>query len=259
MAFRLHSAAFIACAGLLWSAESSAQMPVTWQSGNAPSRPEVEAQRDSAAEARDAKMRRKAWMLSVEGVTHAPIDVGLSVAFEAPPGLRVSGGYGWVPGSYMDLLTNVAASASEGGYARALLERADYEGHTWRLQVGVRPFRSLGLYADVGYLRLDATGSLDLADSGIEQLEALRGGYRAHTKLDMWLVELGYQAQVADRLVFALGLGAIGTLSSTTTISAIDGARTNKYLGTVESETDAALEKYGIVPTLTLRVGFDLI
>jgi hypothetical protein len=198
-------------------------------------------------------------MLSVEGATHAPIDLGLTLGVETPQGLRLSGGYGWVPGSYMELLTNVAANASGNGYARSLLERADYAGHTWRAQIGFRPFRSLGLYADVGYARLDATGVLAAADSGIAALEKLGGGYEAHTKLDMWLFELGYQAQLADRLVLGLGLGAMGTFNATTTLVAVDGARSSSLLDTAAGDADAALEKYGIVPTLTLRVGFDLI
>ena len=110
-----------------------------------------------------------------------------------------------------------------------------------------------------GYCRGE-DGSLDLASSSIPQLAALGGGYQAHTRLDMWLVELGYQGQVADRLVLGLALGAMGTFASTTSITAVDGAPTNTaILGSAATQADAALEKYGIVPTLTLRLGFDLI
>jgi hypothetical protein len=198
-------------------------------------------------------------MLSVEGVTHAPIDWGVSLGVQTPPGLRFSGGYGWVPGSYMTLLTRLAANASANAFTVALLDRADYEGHTWRAQIGLRPFRAIGLYADVGYARLEASGRLASADSGIPALERLGGAYEASTTLHMWLVELGYQAQLADRLVLGLALGAMGTLSSSTTLVAVDGARSVPLLGEAAREADAALEKYGIVPTLTLRVGFDLI
>jgi hypothetical protein len=198
-------------------------------------------------------------MLSFEGVTHAPVDIGVQLGLETPPGVRFSAGYGWVPGGYMNLLTGVASSASGNAYARALLDEAEYRGRTWRIQAGLRPFRAIGLYADVGYASVTAKGSLDLAASGVPALETLGGGYRATTRLDMWLFELGYQAQIADRLVLGLALGAMGTFDSTTRIASVDGAPNNKSLNDAATQADQALESYGIVPTLTLRLGFDFI
>ena len=219
----------------------------------------VASQREADADAR-AEKRRRAWMLSLEGVTHAPVDMGAQVGVETPQGLRLFAGYGWVPGGYMNLLTGVAASASGNGYAETLLNDGHYSGHTWRIQAGWRPFRAIGLYGDVGYARLNANGSLDLASSSVPQLAMFGGGYEASTRLDMWLFELGYQGEIADRLVLALALGAMGTFSATTKITAVNGAPTNNaILNSAASEADTALEKYGIVPTLTLRLGFDLI
>lgn len=199
-------------------------------------------------------------MLSLEAVSHAPVDVGAQLGVETPQGLRLFGGYGWVPSSYMNLLTGIAANASGNSYAQGLLEQADYRGHTWRVQVGWRPFRAIGLYADVGYARVSADGALDLAASGVPQLAMFGGGYRATTRLDMWLVELGYQGQLADRLVLGLALGVMGTLDSETSIAAVSGAPTSSaILTSAAAQADAALEKYGYVPTLTFRLGFDLI
>jgi hypothetical protein len=209
-----------------------------------------------------AEARRKAWMLAVEGVTHAPIDIGVQLGLETPHGLRLFGGYGWVPGSYMNLLTGIAANASGNAYAEAFLDDAEYQGRTWRVQVGWRPFRTIGLYGDVGYARLSAEGALNLAASRIPQLAVFGGGYAANTRLDMWLLELGYQSQLADRIVLGLALGAMGTLAATTRIVAVNGAPTptnGAILNAAATEADSALERYGIVPTLTLRLGFDLI
>lgn len=258
MSVRLfRQAVSLACAYLTWSPPGHSQIPVAWQ-GAPTAEPREAATPDDTSEKR-AEERRKSWMLSVEGVTHAPIDAGLQLGLQTPQGIRFSGGVGWVPGSYMSLLTGIAANASGDAYARALLDHAEYEGRTWRLQLGIQPFRAIGLYADVGYARLSANGSLAMADSGISALERLGGAYVAHTQLDMWLLELGYQGQVADRLVLGLALGVMGTWSSTTTLSAIDGARSSPLLSTIAADTDSALEKYGVVPTLTLRIGFDLI
>jgi hypothetical protein len=250
-----HTAPFV-LAAVAWCKPALAQLP-TWDSRQ-PATPQAAAsERDS--EATKAKRVRDEWLLSFEAVTHAPIDVGAQVGLETPQRLRLFAGYGWVPGSYMSLLTNVAASASGNSYARALLDDAEYRGHTWRVQVGFRPFRGLGLYADVGYARLLAKGSLDLASSSVPTLADLGGGYRAATKLDMWLVELGYQGQIANRLVLGLALGAMGTFEATTTIASVDGAPRSALLNDAAAQADAALESYGIVPTLTLRLGFDLI
>lgn len=198
-------------------------------------------------------------MLSLEAVTQAPVDMGVRVGVETPHGLRLSGGIGWVPGAYMDLLTGIAEDASGNAYAKALLGRAEYAGRTWRIQAGFRPFRRIGLYADVGYSRLTADGSLDLSSSGVPALAALGGGYEATTRLDLWLVELGYEAQLAERLVLGVALGAMGTLGSSTRIVSVDGAPSSPLLGSVATQADTALEKYGYTPTLTLRLGFDLL
>jgi hypothetical protein len=207
-----------------------------------------------------AKRTRQQWLLSVEGTTHAPIDMGIQIGVETPQGLRLFGGYGFVPGAYMGLLTGIAANASGNSYAKALLSDAKYSGHTWRVQAGWRPFRAIGLYGDVGYARLSAKGALDLASSSIPQLSSLGGGYEANTRLDMWLVELGYQGELADRIVLGLALGCMGTFNSTTSIASVNGAPSSSaILGAAATQADTALEKYGIVPTLTLRLGFDLI
>src|SRR5436190_405138 len=143
-----------------------------------------------------ARRRRQAWLLSLEAVTHAPVDMGVQLGVETPQGLRLFGGYGFVPGMYIDVLTSIAGNAAGNSYGAALLKAARYQGHTWRVQAGLRPFRAIGLYGDLGYARLDATGALDLSSTGVPVLERLGGGYQAQTSLDMWLIELGYQGEI---------------------------------------------------------------
>lgn len=252
-------------AALGFGAPALAQIPIAGEpprEAAAPPSVRDDARRDSAREpdTQRASSARERWLLSVEGVTHAPIDLGFQLGIETPPGLRLFAGYGWVPGGYMDLLTGIASSATSNDYAHALLDESEYSGHTWRVQAGFRPWRRLGLYADVGFAQLRAKAKLNLASSGVAELSRLGGGYRASTRLDMWLIELGYQGQLAERLVLGLALGAMGTFEATTSIAAVDGAPTNSaILREAASQADSALEAYGIVPTLTLRVGFDLI
>ncbi|MDF3068384.1 MAG: hypothetical protein K0R38_3985 [Polyangiaceae bacterium] len=252
----LGSCMWIACAVVAYSAPASAQLPVRYDTGST----RGEADRRPDATVAEDKNRRDAWMLSLEAVTHAPVDMGAQLGVETPQGLRASLGYGFVPGGYMSLLTGIAANASGDSYARTLLEDARYSGKTWRVQIGLRPLRKLGLYADVGYSRLSARGDWDLSSSGVPQLEAVGGGYQARTALDLWLLEIGYQGQVGDRLVLGVALGCMGTFGSSTRIVAVDGAPTdNAILTSAANQADTALQKYGYVPTLTLRLGFDLI
>jgi hypothetical protein len=167
-------------------------------------------------------------------------------------------GYGWIPSAYSGLLTGIAASASGNAQVGAILNHTSYQGHTFRVQTGVRPFRSLGLYADFGYARLSLAGSLDLATSGVPSLQGLGGGYQAHTTVDMWLVEVGYQHEFWDSVTMGLSLGVMGTFAAQTSITAKNGAPTSPALDQAAKETDVALRSYGFVPTISLRLGFDL-
>ena len=197
------------------------------------------------------------WRLSLQGATHAPIDVGVLASLETPLRLRLSIGYGWVPSAYSGLLTGIAASASGNAQVGAILNHTSYQGRTFRGQAGVRPFRSLGLYADFGYARLSVDGTLDLAASGVPALQSLGGGYQAHTAVDMWLVEVGSQQELWDRVIMGLAFGVMGTFDARTSITSENGAPTSPVLGQAAKQTDAALKAYGFVPTITLRLGFD--
>ena len=105
---------------------------------------------------------------------------------------------------------------------------------------------------------MDLDGALDLANSGVPDLQSIEGGYRAHTTLDMWLVEVGSQQVLWDSLVIALGVGVMGTLDAHTSISSVHGAPTSPLaLALAVGATDTALKTYGYAPMLTLRLGFD--
>jgi hypothetical protein len=203
---------------------------------------------------------RDGWLFSLEGVTHAPIDVGVQAGLEMPFGLRVFGGYGWVPEAYIDTLTGIAARATDDARIIEVLDSAHYSGRTARVTIGIRPFRRLGLYLDAGYAHASLEASRALPQIEIPGYGTLRGGYRMKTGLDLWVVEVGYQVQIARRLVLAAGLGATGTLDARTTIAAVDGAPADADIAAEASRrVDRAFETYGTVPTLTLRIGFDLI
>lgn len=214
--------------------------------------------RDTASGASNKGSPLAPWLLSVEAVTHAPVDVGFQVGGETPFGLHVYAGLGWIPSSYAGLLRGIAASATSDPEAHALLEQADYTGNTWRIQLGIRPFKRVGLYLDAGYSHVSFSGSANLSESGDPMLVAIGGNYLSSTALDMWLVELGYLGEIENRLVLGAALGLMHTMDSSTTLTRTDGA-SSPIFGALASRADTAFESYGTVPTLTLRVGFDIL
>lgn len=197
-------------------------------------------------------------MLSVEGATRAPVDIGAQLTLESPYHLRLSLGYGWIPETYSSLFTSIARSASGNAQVATILDHASYQGRTFRTALGVRPFARSGLHLDFGYARLNLDGALDLASTGVAALENLGGGYRANAAMDAWLIEIGSQVE-GWGVVFGFAFGLMHIFAAHTTISAVDGAPTSPLLGTAAQQTDAALKSYGYVPTLTLRLGFDVL
>jgi hypothetical protein len=202
---------------------------------------------------------REGWLLSVEGVTHVPLDVGAELGVETPFGLRLFAGYGFVPEAYIGALTGIAANATGDPRARILLDAVEYSGRTARVTLGVRPFRKLGFYLDAGYVHLRLEAARDIPDLSSFGLVPIRGGSRATSGFDLWVVELGYQLQLAQRLVLAAGLGVTGTLDAKTRIAPTGGAPNDPALPEAARQVDVAFERYGYLPTLTLRIGFDLI
>jgi hypothetical protein len=202
---------------------------------------------------------KRRWILSAEWVTHAPLDVGFQMGLEIPIGLRFGAGYGWVPSVFSSLITHVAASQTSDAQAQAVLQHSDYQGRTFWFQMGMRPIRSFGLYGDVGYARATVDGGLVLAGSGVPALQALPGSYYSRAVIDLWRVEIGIQEEFADRVVVGLALGLMGVLDSHTSITPLGGAPNSPALEQAAGRMDAALKSYGKVPSLTLRLGVDLI
>jgi hypothetical protein len=202
---------------------------------------------------------RDEWLLSIEGVTHVPLDIGAQLGLETPFGLRLFAGYGFVPEVYMGALTGIAASATADPRASLLLDSVEYSGRTARVLLGVRPFPKLGLYLDAGYIHVRLNAARDLPDLALPGVPPLRGGYRASSGLDLWTAELGYQLEWKRRLVLAAALGVAGTIDSRTSITPTGGAPNDPAISEGARQVDRAFERYGYLPMLTLRVGFDLL
>lgn len=199
---------------------------------------------------------RDDWMLSVEGVTRIPIEAGVQGTFEMPFGLRLFGGYGWVPPAYIGLIVNAAAGSR---YANLALALAEYSGNSARFGVGYRPFRSFGAYFDASYahVRLDAVQPIPAFS--VPGYSFPGGTYALHSGMDLWTVELGYQLELERRVVLAAALGLTGAMQSHTLIRAEGGAPSDEHVFSQASGDVDHILKSNVLPVFTLRLGFDLI
>ena len=204
--------------------------------------------RDHAKEERERAGEN--WMFAIEGYTTAPVDIGGRVTFETPFRLRLSGAYGIVPGGYFGLVNGaVEASGAYDSFGADNVEATLDDGQVWRAMIGLRPVG--GLYFDAGYARIGLAGNL--------QADQFR--YAIDTTLHMWTAEIGFQGQVGDHLLIAIGAGVMKTFSANSVVDP-EFALGNTELARLFTqdavmEYDRRLEEYGIVPTVTLRIGWD--
>jgi hypothetical protein len=208
-------------------------------------------------------------MLSLEVVTNAPVDVGVRAMTETPFRLRIGTGFGVIPGAYLGLVNDTVSAMGAYDARTAGIIDGSFEGGTvWRSQVGFRPFPGAGFYVDGGYALVSLSGSVygsdvsapDLVVDGTVVRDA---GYGIDTTLHMWLLEVGWNAEIRDRLVLGAALGVMGVISANTRAEPNFEQGKSATARSLSAEgtrrIDETLERYGYVPTLTLRVGYDFL
>jgi hypothetical protein len=199
---------------------------------------------------------REDWMLSVEGVTRVPIDAGAEVGLQTPFGLRIFGGYGWVP--YVSALTGIVVSASDRSVVTAFLDGGRVSGDSARVVLGFLPVRRLGIYLDASYAYVRLGAGVQAPPLSFDGYRFPGGGYDAKTNLSLWSMELGYQGEVLGRLVLGAAAGVSGALDSRTTITPLGAAPNDPAVPAAARDVDHAFRTH-VLPTLTLRIGFDVI
>jgi hypothetical protein len=196
-------------------------------------------------------------MLSLEGVTRAPVDAGFQGVLEVPGGLRFFGGYGFMPSAYLGRVMGLASAISGDPVLATVLEDGFASGRVWRIGGGWRPFERVGVYLDFGYARASLAGAIDTSafapDLGVS------GRYGVASTLGLGFVEVGYQAKIAQRVVLAVALGATKVMDAETSITPEAGSAQDARLNDAAGLVDQGLEEYGFTPTLALRLGVDLI
>jgi hypothetical protein len=169
--------------------------------------------------------------------------------------MRIFTGFGFIAA---DQIASFVSNATSDPRAELVLGLPSYSGNIWRAQVGFRPFKKAGLYVDGGYARATIHGELNLSGTLLED-ELGDGGYRIRSSLDLWLLELGYQWEIARRGIVAVGGGVMSTFNADTHVQATGGAPSDSRFTQGAEQANRAFESYGTIPTLTLRLGVDLL
>lgn len=220
--------------------------------------PEPQPAPDQSSESFLEQRRRVSshWLFAAEGATHAPVDAGINAELETPFGLRLSGGYGWVPSAYVNLITQIAGLGTDAA-ASTLVADGWQNGHAWRIAGGIRPFKNTGVYLDAGYERVSLNGAFAASALGLPNSAATQVSLR--TTIQMWFVELGYETALGKHVVLGAGIGTTGTLGSSTAASAGSDVEANAAIVDAANHLDRQVERYGLLPTLSARLGFNLI
>jgi len=210
----------------------------------------------------EAEDFRDQWMVALSAATHAPVDLGIELAVETPIRLRLIAGLGYVPSGYLGVVTGALVGADAlDDEARTLIEDGFESGRAWRLGVGIRPFKNFGAYLDGGFSQLSVSGSVDANEARELTGVRLATSYKVKSKLNAWFLELGYQGLIADRFLIAFGFGVMRATGARTTAepTGTPSAAERLFDDAATATADESIEKYGIIPTLNLRLGFDVI
>ncbi len=199
--------------------------------------------------------------------TDAPLMLSLRGDVELPGRLRVMASGGFAPTAYVNVINNVL-SAGGGQSTSGLYGIRVDSASAWRVHAGWRPFAGAGLVLMGGYGRLDLVGSAGARDvitsiTGVAPPSGLpeaNGMYDVNSALHMVDAELGWEFLLfGDRMVIQSAVGIGVTMAAHT---AIQPRFTSTTPGAAAARTqaqnlvDETLRSYGVVPTISVSVGY---
>lgn len=200
--------------------------------------------------------------------TDAPLMLSLRGDVELPGRLRVMAAGGFAPTAYVNVINNVLSAGGGGQSGGGLYGIHVDSASAWRVHAGWRPFAGAGLVLMGGYGRLDLAGSASARDvitsvtgvappSGIPEAN---GMYDVTSTLHMLDAELGWEFLLFDdHLVIQTAVGVGATMAAHTTItprfaSTTPGAAAARTQA--QNHVDDTLRSYGVVPTISLSLGY---
>ena len=217
----------------------------------------------------EAEEEPKRWHLDVQAQTNFPVDIGGRLSLEMPGRLRLATSVGALPGSYVDVMNDVAVAT--GAYTKTtakVLRGALQRSLVWRLHAGWRPFPRRGLYLEAGYGLAALGGGLTSGD--VLALITNNGSiandggtaFDVSAMLHMIDAEVGWQWQVLDdHLVLRAAIGYAGTLAAQARIEPTFNPGplapiVNHWTRRAEDELESIATRYIHTPVVTLGVGY---
>jgi hypothetical protein len=198
--------------------------------------------------------------------TDAPLAISLRGDVELPGRLRAMVSGGVAPQAYLNVFNNVIAASGQSG--AGLFGIRVESASAWRLHAGWRPFSGAGLVLMAGYGRLDLSGSVSARElitsvtgtAPPPNIPEANGVYDVASALHMFDAELGWEFLLFnDHLVIQTAVGVGATVAAHTTIqprfaSTTPGAAAAR--AQAQDQVDHTLRTYGVVPTLSLSLGY---
>jgi hypothetical protein len=207
------------------------------------------------------------WHATLGAGTDAPLSIGGRLTIEGPLRLRLSSSVGYLPGVYVDTINDAAVrwgayDATTGDVVRSSIERS----LVWRTHLGVRLWR--GLHLEAGYGRVSLSGSVRgdellrlVTGTSIPATELGRSFHVAAT-LHMLDVELGYDFGLPAGFRLRVAVGGAFAVSAPTRVTSDHDPATRALLAPFEQEAERRLEdelrRYGMTPTVSLSLGYQL-
>ncbi len=200
--------------------------------------------------------------------TDAPLAVTLRGDLELPGRLRLMASGGLAPQAYINVLNNVLTAASGGQSGSGFYGIRVESASAWRVHAGWRPFSGAGLVLMGGYGRLDLAGAanartLITSVTGVTppaSVPEANGIYDVRSTLHMVDAELGWEFLLfGDRLVIQTAIGVGVTVDARTTVSPRFASTTPGAAAartTAQDRVSEMLRSYGVVPTMSLSLGY---
>lgn len=188
--------------------------------------------------------------------TSAPVEIGLLGEWESKGRVRISGGLGFLPPPYLDLVHGVAMAA--GWYDQTTADQISAaldSALLLDLGLGWRPLAERGWLLDFGYRVAFLGGRLTSADIVGEEAAGRRDAeWKLHATSHMLVVGTGWEWRLGGHGLLRLGLGGCFTVGATAKVEQVDAIREG---GSVPADAiEEVLKRWVHTPTVDLAGGW---
>lgn len=207
--------------------------------------------------------------LELYGGTTVPTDVGGGLTLHMPFGLRVSGGLGGLPGSYVDLINDLVIALD--GYdetTAAIVKDTLKSSLVGNVMLGWKPLPKIGLFIEGGY-RVAALGGSSSAQTILEEVtgvslppitEVTDRTYKITSTLHMLEFHLGYDVIIAKHFLIRPYIGGAFTVDAAAEITpefeTMRGEAVDELTRAGEDYLITTYKRYVHTPVVGLAIGW---